>query len=40
MASATLGNLLGETALSDLFAELDTDGDGTVSRAEFQIWWV
>eukprot|EP01047_Picozoa_sp_COSAG01_P102522 COSAG01_NODE_32099_length_586_cov_1.215606_1_plen_147_part_00 len=39
MVCATLGNLLGDEALHDLFDELDTDGDGTVSRTEFQAWW-
>lgn len=39
MVCATLGNLLGSEGLEDLFSELDQDGDGTVSRAEFQSWW-
>lgn len=39
MVCATLGNLLGAEALDDLFAELDADGDGTVSIDEFTSWW-
>ncbi len=39
MVCATLGNLLDEDGLDDLFDELDVDGDGSVSRAEFMVWW-
>lgn len=36
---ATLGNLLGKEGIDDLYAELDEDGDGTVSLEEFENWW-
>ena len=39
MVCATLGNLLDEDGLDDLFEELDVDGDGSVSRGEFMVWW-
>lgn len=39
MVSATLGNLLDGDGVDDLFEDLDLDGDGSVSRAEFMIWW-
>jgi len=39
MVCATLGNLLDADGLDDLFFELDEDGNGSVSRAEFELWW-
>jgi hypothetical protein len=39
MVCATLGNLLDEDGVDDLFDELDVDCDGSVSRAEFMVWW-
>jgi hypothetical protein len=39
MVCATLGNLLDEDGLDDLFEELDVNCDGSVSREEFMVWW-
>ena len=36
---ATCGMLLGPEALRAAFEEMDTDGDGTISSAELEVWW-
>ena len=36
---ATCGMLLGPESLRAAFEEMDTDGDGTISSAELEVWW-
>ena len=36
---ATCGMLLGPETLRAAFEEMDTDGDGTISSAELEVWW-
>eukprot|EP01052_Picozoa_sp_SAG31_P008083 SAG31_NODE_399_length_16247_cov_19.137540_11_plen_526_part_00 len=39
-AAAMLGLVIGTNDIDRTFAEMDTDGDGTISFSEFNAWWL